>query len=171
MPMLFHMQIVTCLCVLTSCAQHKRCATIRHLNTTSQGWLSIQSCSVCGLTEVKAPRKTHRQRTAHQPISVILRYLFDTLVDFSRETQSCGNSQQRQRTRGVGQETLHERAQRSRLRYATDNSSTDGGGPSRAFALRQSTMSRRRFSFFFTKKTLSTHSGRRVRAVSPIIII
>ena len=47
-----------------------------------------------------------------------------------------------------------------------DNSSTDGGGANRA-----STMSRRRLSFFYTKKTPSTQEGRRVRAVSTIFIV
>ena len=69
---------------------------IRHLNTMSQGWLSVQSCSVCGPSEVVAPRKTHwpevlvgRNFDSLNP--VILRYLFDTpgqqkVVKFSRKT-------------------------------------------------------------------------------------
>ena len=48
-----------------------RGATVRHLNTMSQGWLSIQTCSVCGLSEIEAPRKTHLQRTAHRPESLV----------------------------------------------------------------------------------------------------
>ena len=145
---------MTCLCVLTSVAQHKRWATIRHLNTVSQGWLSIQSCSVCGLRDVEAPGKTHRQRTAHRPESLVGRN-FASLNRCHREVGTCsiplasrtdgeslqGNSQQRQRVRCADQETPRGRPP------SPDNSSTDDGKANRTFALRQSTRSRRRFSF------------------------
>ena len=100
---------MTCLCVLTLFAQHKRWATIRHLNTMSQGWLSVQSCSVCGLSEVKAPRKAigGEQHIGQRvwlgenlipSISVILRYLFDTPGQQKKNGESlqrdasCGSS-------------------------------------------------------------------------------
>ena len=103
-------------------AQHKRWATIRHPNSVSQGWLSIQSCSV-GLREVEAPRKTigNEQHTGQSvwlgetlvpSISVISRYLFDSpgqqkKGEISPERDApCENSRQRQRTLSAGQENL-----------------------------------------------------------------
>ena len=55
-----HVQVLTCLCDLTSTAQKERRATICHFNTATQGWLSVQSCPIGGLSEVETPRETHR---------------------------------------------------------------------------------------------------------------
>ena len=141
--------MMTCLCVLTLFAQHKRWGH----DPSSQRCVAGMAVSsvVLGLqTEgSRGSKKTHRQRTAHRPeslvgrnfvasISVILRNLFDIPGEFFQEDASCGNSQQRQRTRCAGQETLRGQGRRSRLRYATARlqtkvSSTDGGGANKAF--------------------------------------
>ena len=57
-------------------------------------------------------------------ITVILRYLYGTPGhqkngEFLQRDASCENSQQRQRTRSAGQETLRGQGHKSRLRYAT----------------------------------------------------
>ena len=54
-----HVHVVTCLCDLTSTAQNERRATICHFNATMQGWLSVQSCPICGLGEMETPGETH----------------------------------------------------------------------------------------------------------------
>ena len=174
---------MTCLCVLTSIAWHKRRARIRRFNSTSQGWLSIQTCPMCGLSEVETPGEIRWSRTTHRPDSLIGRkfgpFDFRHLEIFVRRIsserrilgQQSATSAHPQCRSGDFPWTWPEASTSERESPSPDNNSTGGGEANRAFALRQSTMSQRRFSFFFTKKTLSTQAGRRVRAVSPIFIV
>ena len=126
-----HTQIMICLCVLTSIAQHNRWATIRLFNTMSQG-IAVDSV----VLEVETPRKTHRQQTAHRPDSLVGRNFASLnlssggtcpthlasrkkMANLPKETHPVKNSRQHQRTCRAGQETRRGQDQRNRLRYAT----------------------------------------------------
>ena len=170
-----HIQVMTCLCVLTSIAQHKRSTTIRHLNTTSQGWLSIQSCSVCGLGEVEAQRTAHRPeslvgRNYDSPnlchLEVLVRHPWpaEKIAKLPREVHAV-------KTDGnISTPVAHLEILEPPLILDSpppDNSSTAGGGANRASAVWQSTTSRRRFSFFFHEEDAEHASGSKVEGSEP----